>query len=67
MEKLIFGMSREEITRQCDADTRMYDSNSPIQTVGTLNPCIEGGKKILADEELRNFFRRIYVGSNGNG
>ena len=50
MEKLIFGMSCREIARQCAADTLMCDSNSPIQTVETLNPCIEGGKKILADE-----------------
>lgn len=66
MEKLIFGTSCREIARQCAADTLMCDSNSPIQTVETLNPCIEGGKKILADEKSRDFFRKVYVGSNEN-
>lgn len=66
MEKLIFGMSCDEIARQCEADTLLCDSNSPIQAVGASNPCIEGGKKILADEQSRDFFRRVYVGSNGN-
>lgn len=64
MEKLIFGTSYEEIEHQCAADTLMCDSNSPIQIVETSNPCIEGAKKILADEELREFFKRVYTGSN---
>lgn len=64
MEKRIFGMPYGEIARQCIADVLMYDSNSPIQNVETLNPCIEGGKKILADEKSREFFRRVYTGSN---
>lgn len=66
MEEKILGMSYEEIERQCAADTLMCDSNSPIQTVEISNPCIEGGKKILANEESIAFFREIYVGSNDN-
>lgn len=64
MEKRIFGLPCDEIARQCAADKLMYDSNSPIQVVETLNPCIEGGKKILADEKSSEFFKKIYTGSS---
>lgn len=66
MKKRIFGISHSEISRQCAADTLMCDSNSPLQLVETLNPCIEGGKKILADEKSRAFFRKVYTGSKCN-
>lgn len=65
MENTIFGMSSKEIERQCAADRLVCDSNSPIQIVEMSNPCIEGGKKILEDEKSRDFFRKIYTGSDG--
>lgn len=62
MKDYIFGVKIEEIRRQCAADTLRCDSNSPIQKFETLEPCIEGGRKILADPALKSFFRRIYTG-----
>ncbi len=64
MKKCIFGMPRDEILRQCEANALMCDSNSPLRLVEELNPCVEGGKKILADEKSRKFFSKIYTGSN---
>lgn len=66
MKDNIFGMSSKEIKRQCDADILMYDSNSPIQIVEKTNPCIEGGKKILQNEKTKNYFRKIYLRSDGD-
>ncbi|MCI8647438.1 MAG: hypothetical protein HFE76_11790 [Firmicutes bacterium] len=62
MERHILGVPYEEIVRQCAAHTLVCDSNSPLQRVGISNPCIEGGKKILADEKSKDFFRRVYRG-----
>lgn len=64
MAKTILGLSLSEIERQCAADKIKCDSNSPIQEFETLDPVIAGGEKILADEELTAFFRKIFTGRN---
>lgn len=66
MKDNIFRLSSKEIKRQCDADILMYDSNSPIRSVEKTNPCIEGGKKILQNEKKKNYFRKMYLRSDGD-
>ncbi len=64
MTETIFGVPREEILRQCRTSTLKCDSNSPLHRFETLEPCIEGGEKILEDGELAALLRRIYTGSD---
>lgn len=64
MKKTIFGIPYGEVERQCIADTLTRDSNSPLKKFNTVEPCIDGGKKILEDEELTALLRRIYRGSD---
>lgn len=67
MEKKIMGANLTEIRRQCEADVLKYDSNAPIRCFETVEPCIEGGRKILEDDELKLFFNEILTGRNSNG
>lgn len=64
MKEAIFGIPYGEIRRQCTADTLKRDSNSPLQKFSTVEPCIDGGTKILEDKELTALLRRIYRGSD---
>lgn len=64
MKETIFGIPRAEILRQCGASTLKCDSNSPLNKFETLEPCIKGGEKILADEKLTALLQRIYTGSD---
>lgn len=66
MRKEIFGIPYCEIKRQCAANTLKRDSNSPLRQFNTVEPCIEGGAKILEDEELTALLRRIYRGSDSH-
>ncbi len=63
MEKLIFGIPCGEITRQCAADIQMRNILPPIRTAEIPDPCIAGGKKILADERTRDFLKKVYSGT----
>lgn len=63
MKETIFGIPYVEVERQCAADVLKRDSNSPLQKFNTVEPCIDGGMKILEDEELAALLRRIYRGS----
>lgn len=66
MKNVILGVELKEVERQCSLDSLKCDVNSPIMPFETLEPCIEGGKKILENEKLRNWFRRIYTGRESN-
>lgn len=63
MNESIFGIPCEEIRRQCEAEDLKFDSNSPLEEFSTLEPCIEGGKRILADEGLKHRLMKIYTRS----
>ncbi len=63
-KETIFGIPRAEIRRQCEASAIKCDSNSPLRKFETLEPCLEGSRKILEDEELTAMLRRIYTGSD---
>lgn len=63
MNEGIFGMPYEEIRRQCAAENLKFDSNSPLEDFSTVEPCIEGGTRILADEKLKLRLMRIYTRS----
>ncbi len=61
-EKKIFGLTLEEIRRQTkepyDVDPQAY--MGPIKKdFGTIDPVIEGAKKINEDPELKEFVRDI--------
>lgn len=56
----IFGISVQEIHRQCQANPIRYDRDEPINKGEFLEPCIQGGEKILADNKLRDMLKRIY-------
>lgn len=65
MEKKIFGLTPDEITRQ----GRSTHAVAPQHKLGPidpdadfLEPCIKGGQKILADPQKREMFHRIYRG-----
>lgn len=64
MEKKFIGnVPIEEIERQCNADVLKCDSNSPLDPgYVTLEPAIRGAKKVLADPELREIFKKMYMG-----
>lgn len=61
----LFGIPIEEVRRQLNANKKPdYDpirDPRPTSDV-TLEPCIEQGKKILTDPNLRAKFRKILVG-----
>lgn len=56
----IFGISIEEIDRQCDMHPLCCDKNSPIKESEYLEPCIRGAEKILKDEKKREMIKKIY-------
>lgn len=66
MRKEIFGIPYEEIKRQCAANTLTRDSNSPLRKFNTVEPCIQGGREILEDEEFTALLKRIYRGSDSH-
>lgn len=59
-KKTIFGISVEDINRQLSIYPVSCDKNSPINPNEFLEPCIRGGKKILADENKRQMMEKIY-------
>lgn len=59
-KETIFGIPVEEIERQLSMNPVSYDKNSPINPNEFLEPCIRGGKKILADENKRQMMKKIY-------
>lgn len=59
-KEMIFGISIEEIDRQLAMNPISCDKNSPINSNEFLEPCIRGGKKILADENKRQMLKKIY-------
>lgn len=62
-ERKIFGYSEAEVRRQCEADTTAKSTDfGPIKKFQTVEPCIEGGKKILADSDTTEMLRKIYLG-----
>lgn len=56
----IFGISLEEIERQCNMHPLHCDKNSPINDGEYLEPCIRGTEKILKDEEKLEMMKKIY-------
>lgn len=65
----LFNIPIEEVRRQLKASKgHDYDKDlGPIDpnygsTTGILDPCIEGGKKILADPETRELVKSILRG-----
>lgn len=56
----IFGISIEEIERQCDMHPLHCDKNSPINDNEYLEPCIRGAEKILKDKKKREMMKKIY-------
>lgn len=59
-KETIFGIAMEEIDRQLSMYPLACDKNSPINSNEFLEPCIRGGKKILADENKKQMIRKIY-------
>lgn len=64
MKETIFGIPYDEVQRQCVADTLKRDSNSPLQRFNTVEPCIDGGQRILENDKLLVLLRRIYRGND---
>lgn len=62
MKDEILGMPILEIERQCKARYLKRDSNTPLEKGMTFEPCIEGGRKILESNELKELFKNIYLG-----
>lgn len=59
----IWGIPIEEVERQCKTVSVQCDSNTPINSsYDALDPSIEGGKKLLSDPKLREFFYKLYTG-----
>lgn len=56
----IFGISLEEVERQCNMHTLRCDKNSPINNGEYLESCIRGAEKILKDEKKREMMKKIY-------
>ena len=56
----IFGVSLEEIERQCSMHPIHCDKNSPINETEYLEPCIRGAKKIMEDEKKKEMIKKIY-------
>lgn len=56
----IFGISIEEVERQCALNPIHCDKNSPIHESEYLEPCIRGAKKILEDNKKREMIKKIY-------
>ena len=60
----IMGVPIEEVRRQMAAspgyDVDPQSKMEPLWKGTTLEPCIEGGEKILKDPKLKEMFRRIY-------
>ena len=61
MNDEIMGVEISEFKRQCAVNTLMCDSNSPISDFETLEPSIKGGRKIIANSESIDFFRKLYT------
>ena len=59
-KETIFGIPVEEIDRQLSMNPVSCDKNSPISPNEFLEPCIRGGKKILADQNKRQMMKKIY-------
>ena len=56
----IFGISKEEIKRQCSIKNLEGDlTQAPIVKGETLEPCIRGAKKILKDSETLKMVKKI--------
>lgn len=62
MEDLILGLPITEIERQCAARCLKRDSNAPLEKGVTLEPCLDGGRIILENTELKKLFKDIYLG-----
>lgn len=62
MKNTIFGMSATEFKRQCSIASPDCDTNASLTNCDTIDPCINGGKKILADPLLKEQLRLIYIG-----
>ena len=56
----IFGISVDEIERQCSMNPIQCDKNAPIRESEYLEPCIRGARKILEDEKKREMVKKIY-------
>lgn len=66
-DRTIWGIPIEEVERQCKTVSIQCDSNTPINaSYGALDPSIEGGKKILSDPKLCEFFYKLYTGDDSN-
>lgn len=56
----IFGISKEEIKRQCSTKSLEGDlTQAPIVEGETLEPCLRGAKKIVEDSETLEMVRAI--------
>ncbi|MBQ8042810.1 MAG: hypothetical protein IJ272_01500 [Clostridia bacterium] len=65
MSKTIFGLTKEEVSRQCGLQHAVDPEHkmSPINSNDSfLDACISGGQKILQDPQKREMFYRIYRG-----
>lgn len=62
MPDKIFGISVEEINRQCLSAAQLTSNTPPLTKFSTIDPCISGGTLILQDEGLTNMLRNIYRG-----
>lgn len=59
-ENMIFGIPIEEIDRQLSMNPVSCDKNVPINAGEFLEPCMRGGRKVLADKKKRQMIKKIY-------
>lgn len=61
-EKKIFGLTQEQLKKQSGKISDSPENQTPIRKGETLEPCLRGAKKILADKGKTEMMRRIYRG-----
>ena len=62
MEKTVFGLTYEQIERQCSKEHSVDPEfkSRPLNTKEYLEPCLRGAKKILSSPNKKALFYRIY-------
>lgn len=62
----LFNLTPEQIKKQSGSTPDKCDYNTPIQSGETLDPCLRGAEKLLADSEKKEMLYRIYRGVREN-
>ncbi len=63
----IFNLTIDQIEKLSGTRNDKCDYNTPIRKGETLEPCLRGAKKVMADEKKREMMYRIYRGIKTNG